>query len=80
MRIADCGSRIVDLRDFRFKIVDCRLKGFRCRVSGVREEKQERHDALYPEPCTPYPDYWLLDSLILDLRLQIVDCRLKAIC
>ena len=31
-------------------IVDFRLKIDELKVSGVREEKQERRDALHPEP------------------------------
>ena len=34
---SDFGHRA----DYRFEISDCGIKGFRCRVSGVREEKQE---------------------------------------
>ncbi len=40
---------------------------FWCKVQGIgRSKEQERHDDLYPEPCTHYPNYSLLDYLIAD--------------
>jgi len=48
MGIVDCGSRSAECGVRNEEILDCRLINERFQVSGVRKEKQERHDALYP--------------------------------
>lgn len=47
-----------------------RAAGSRILVQGTgRSKEQEKYDALYPEPCTLRPNYWLGDSLISESEL-----------
>ena len=66
----DFGLRIAELRDFR-------LMNERFQVSGVRKEKQERHDALYPVPWLLATGYWIF-WLQIDERHKAQGTRHKA--